>query len=97
MPLGVGHRQGPRLSGGADTPGLSRLTHIATQDVMLHVMLKMRTDVVSFDQRQGTKYSRMAVKLRLVVHCHNRGDKRLRNKHTLARCRQMVELTIIEG
>ena len=95
MPLGVRH--GPRLSGGVHTPWLSRLTHIATQDVTLPVMSKMRADVIRFHHRHGTKSSRMAVKLGLVVHGHNPGDNRPRYKHTLAHCPQIEELTIIEG
>ena len=96
MPLGVGQRQGPMLSDGVDTPLLSRLTHIATQDVTLHVMSKMRTALIALDQRHGAKYSRSSLKLGLVVHGHNRGDESWRYKHTLAHCQQMEELTITE-
>ena len=97
MPLGVAHRQGPGLSGGVDTPRLSRLAHIANHDVVPHIMLKMGTDVITFYQCHGAKYSRMAVKLGLVPHGHNLGDERTTYKHTLAHCQQVEELTIIEG
>ena len=39
----------------------------------------------------------MAVKLRLVMHGHNRGNERSRDKHTLAHCRQMEEIAIVEA
>ena len=60
-------------------------------------MLKMRTNVVVLDQRHGSKYSRVAVELRLVVHRHNSANKRSEDKHKLAYCRQMEYLAIIKG
>ena len=60
-------------------------------------MLEMRTNVVALDQCHDSKYTRMAIELRLVIHGHNRGHERSRDKHTLAHCRQMEEIAIIEG
>ena len=57
----------------------------------------MGTDIVAFYQCHGLKYSRMAVKLGLVVHGHNGGYERSRYKHTFAHCRQVEELTVMEG
>ena len=57
----------------------------------------MQTNVVALDQRRGSKYSRVAVELRLVIHSHNRGNERSRDKHMFAHCPQMEDLAIIQG
>ena len=60
-------------------------------------MSKMGANKIAFYQRHGWKYSRMAIKMGLVVHGRNRGDERSTYKHTLAHCRQVEELIVIDG
>ena len=60
-------------------------------------MSKMRTKIVALDQHHSSKYSRVAVELRLVLHGHYCGSKRPRDKHKLAHCRRIEELGFIAG
>ena len=54
-------------------------------------------NLVALDQGHGSKYTRIAIELQLVIHSHNRGHDISRDKHTLAHRRQMEEFAIIEG
>ena len=60
-------------------------------------MLEVRTNVIALNQCHGSKYTRMAIELRLVIHSHNRGHECSRDKHTFAHRRQMEKFAIIEG
>ena len=62
----------------------------------LDVVSEVQTNLVALNQGHGSKDTRMAIELRLVIHGHNRRHQCSGDKHTLAHRRQMEESAIIE-
>ena len=60
-------------------------------------MSDVRTNIVALDQYHGSKYTRMAIELRLVIHSQNQGHEWSKDKHILAHHQQMEEFAIIGG